>query len=44
MSLEGRPVEIIEVEGRETVRFPEELSEAERARLLAYLKNEGFIS
>jgi len=44
MSLEGRPVEIIEVEGRETVRFPEELSEAERARLLAYLKSEGFIS
>ncbi len=44
MSLEGRSVEIIEVEGRETVRFPEELSEAERARLLAYLKSEGFIS
>lgn len=44
ISLEGHPVEIIEVEGRETVRFGEELPEAERSRLLTYLRNEGFIS
>jgi len=44
MSLEGHAVEIVEIGGREMVRFEEELPEAERARLLAYLKDEGFIS
>jgi hypothetical protein len=44
MSFEGRTVEIVAVGGKETVRFEEPMSQEERARILAYLKDEGFIS
>lgn len=44
MSFEGRTVEIVAVGGKETVRFEGQLSQEERTRILAYLKDEGFIS
>ncbi len=45
MSVEGRAVEIVEIDGREVVRFAGgDLSEAQRGRILSYLRDEGFIS
>lgn len=45
MSVEGHAIEIVEVDGQEVVRFDGgDLSEAQRSRILAYLKDEGFIS
>jgi hypothetical protein len=45
ISVEGRSVEIVEVEGREVVRVEgDDLTDAQRSRILAYLRDEGFIS
>ncbi len=47
MSVEGRSVEIVEVDGQEVVRFVgegDDLTEAQRSRILTYLRDEGFIS
>lgn len=45
VSVEGRSVEIVEVGGQEVVRVEgDDLTEAQRSRILAYLRDEGFIS
>ena len=44
MSYDGREIEILEMGGQEMVRFEDDLSDEERDRILAYLRDEGFIS
>ncbi len=44
MSVEGKAVSILEINGRDVVRFQEKLSEDQKKRIIQYLKVEGFIS
>jgi hypothetical protein len=43
MSVEGKQVAIVELNGRDIVRFEEPVTDAEKKRILDYLKVEGFI-
>ncbi len=45
MSVEGHRVEIVGIDGQEVVRVEgDDLTDAQRTRILAYLRDEGFIS
>jgi hypothetical protein len=44
MSVEGKAVAILEINGRDVVRFQDELSEDQKKRIIQYLKVEGFIT
>jgi hypothetical protein len=43
MSVEGKAVAILEINGRNVVRFEENLSSQEKRRIIDYLKVEGFL-
>ena len=44
MSVEGKSVAILEINGHDVVRFQENLSDQQKKRIIEYLKVEGFIS
>lgn len=43
MSVEGKAVAILEINGRNVVRFEQNLSSQEKRRIIDYLKVEGFL-